>query len=40
MSSNAGKTTWTGVLPLTQDYVIDAVSSGTASLYSLKLTIP
>ena len=37
--SASGATSWTGVLPAAQDYMIIAVSSGPAANYTLDLTI-
>jgi len=37
--SMMGQTSWSGVLPLTQDYMIQAVSTGGASGYSLEVVI-
>ena len=34
-----GQTAWSGVLPMTQDYMIEAVSTGRASGYSLEVII-
>jgi len=38
--SASGATSWTGQLPATQDYVIEAVSVGEATNYSLQVIIP
>jgi hypothetical protein len=35
-----GETTWTGVLPSTQDYFVKVVSFGSAVSYALTVTIP
>ncbi len=41
ISDHAGATTWNGVLPSTQDYIIDVRSVGdVTSSYSLQVTIP
>jgi hypothetical protein len=37
--SVSGATNWTGVLPATQDYVIDAVSVGGNTTYTLETTV-
>jgi hypothetical protein len=37
--SVSGATSWTGVLPATQDYVIDAVSVGGNTTYTLETTV-
>jgi hypothetical protein len=40
ISDHAGATTWTGVLPTTQDYFIDVRSVGSVTAhYSLKATV-
>jgi hypothetical protein len=38
--SMMGQTMWTGTLPGTQDYIIEAVSEGEATNYSLQVVIP
>ncbi len=37
--SVSGATTWTGVLPGTQDYMIEAVSVGGASNYTIQVSV-
>ena len=37
--SVSGATSWTGVLPATQDYVIDAVSVGDSTTYTVETTV-
>jgi hypothetical protein len=40
VSSAAKKNSWQGSLPLSGDYLVSAVSSGTAGSYKLAITIP
>jgi len=37
--SDLGQTTWTGKLPLTQDYMIEAVNTGGGTTYQLKTVV-
>lgn len=37
--SSSGFTSWTGKLPITQDYIIEAVSVGGATTYSMEIII-
>jgi hypothetical protein len=34
-----GQTSWSGKLPLTQDYMIEAVNTGNATNYTLKTVV-
>jgi hypothetical protein len=40
ISDHAGAASWSGLLPTTQDYIIDARTGETAATYTLQVTIP